>query len=196
MAILAIGLVLAALAYRLLAAHNPDMANFSPMMALVLCSAIYLKRLLAYLVPFGALLLSDLYLNRFYGGEPFQWGMLARYACFGLAFAAGLQLAKSRSWTKLFGVTLAGSILFYLVTNSYSWAADPLYAKTAGGWWQALTVGHPQYAPTWTFFRHTLVSDLLYMGVFAAAMEWALLREGLPSLLRSGRAAAGRNTAA
>ena len=59
------------------------------------------------------------------------------------------------------------------------------------GWWQAMTVGHPEFPPTLFFFRNTLVSDLLFTGVFALAMEWAAARACQPSLLptRAARAA-------
>ena len=57
------------------------------------------------------------------------------------------------------------------------------YTHDAAGWWQAVTVGHPQFYPTLFFFRNTLVSDLLFTGCFAVAMEYASLRRGNPSLL-------------
>ncbi len=55
---------------------------------------------------------------------------------------------------------------------------------TPPGWWQAVTVGHPQFYPTLFFFRNTLMSDLLFTGCFAVAMEYApSLRKGASSLL-------------
>jgi hypothetical protein len=44
-------------------------------------------------------------------------------------------------------------------------------------------VGRPEFPPTLFFFRNTLVSDLLFTGMFAVAMEFAALRSGRPSLL-------------
>ena len=83
----------------------------------------------------------------------------------------------------LLGGTLAGSFLFYLVTNTASWFQDAGYAHTAAGWWQAVTVGHPEFYPTLFFFRNTLASDLVFTGCFALAVEFALQRRGEPSLL-------------
>ena len=74
-------------------------------------------------------------------------------------------------------------MLFYLVTNTASWASDAGYAHDAAGWWQAVTVGHPEFYPTLFFFRNTLLSDLLFTAGFAVAMEYALLRKGETSLL-------------
>ena len=68
---------------------------------------------------------------------------------------------------------------------------DAFYAKTLAGWWQAMTVGHPEFPPTLLFFRNTLASDLLFTGIFVLAMESAALRAGQPSLLtrKAARAA-------
>ena len=60
---------------------------------------------------------------------------------------------------------------------------DAGYAHSPSGWWQAVTVGHPQYYSTLFFFRNSLMSDLLFTGCFALAMEYASLRKGRPSLL-------------
>ena len=53
-------------------------------------------------------------------------------------------------------------MLFYVITNAFSWLTDPGYVKNFAGLIQALTVGLPQYSatPTWMFFRNSLVSDL------------------------------------
>ena len=83
----------------------------------------------------------------------------------------------------LFSGALAGSLFFYLVTNTASFLGDATYAHTAAGWWQAMTVGHPEFPPTILFFRNTLISDLAFTGLFALAMERAALRTGSPSLL-------------
>jgi hypothetical protein len=67
--------------------------------------------------------------------------------------------------------------MFYLVTNTVSWLTSVEYAKTTMGWWQALTTGLPGYAPTWMFFRNSLVSDLVFtllcVGCFALGRRTA-----------------------
>ena len=55
--------------------------------------------------------------------------------------------------------------------------------NSAAGWWQALTVGHPEFPPTILFFRNTLFGDLMFTGLFAGVMEWLARRKGEPSLL-------------
>ena len=159
MRILALVLLLAAAAWRILAPHVPELNNFSPLMALAFCGGMYFRNRWMWLVPFGALLLSDLYLDHYYWVE-FHY-----------------------RWTTSGAALLGASLLFFLVTNTASWFGDGYYAHTAAGWWQAMTVGHPQFPSTLYFYRNTLASDLLFTGVFGLAMEYAAWREGKPSLL-------------
>ncbi len=179
-------IVLAAL-YRLLPTVDLSLSNFSPVMAIAFCGAVYFRKRWMWLVPFLALALSDVYLNNFYAREyGFTWpvsGLIARTACFGVALLIGAWVAKRKSWLNLLNGALLGALVFYLVTNTQSWASDAFYAKTPAGWWQALTVGHPEYPPTIFFFRNTLFGDLMFTGFFAGIMELIARRQGSPSLL-------------
>jgi len=47
-----------------------------------------------------------------------------------------------------------------------------------------MTIGHPEFPPTLYFFRNTFVSDLLFTGIFAFAMERGAQRAGRTSLLK------------
>jgi hypothetical protein len=183
----AIVLVILATFYRLLPTMDLALSNFSPVMALAFCGAVYFRNPWMRLVPFAALALSDLYINHYYAKEyGFSWpvsGMIARTACFALALPIGTWVSKRKSWLNLLNGTLLGAIAFYIVTNTQSWAADAFYAKTLAGWWKALTVGHPEYPPTIFFFRNTLLGDLFFTGLFAGIMEWVAHRKEEPSLL-------------
>lgn len=179
-------LVLAA-AWRLLALYVPVLSNFAPLMALTFCGAVYFRDKRLWLVPFVALTLTDLYINYYYATAfHYEWslgGALLRTACFVAALGFGTMVARQRTWLNLFSGALGGSVFFYLVTNTASWIGDAAYAHDLVGWWQAMTIGHPEFAPTLWFFRNTLVSDLLFTGAFAFAMELAAKRAGQPSLL-------------
>lgn len=185
--LLAVILIVLATLYRVLGTMDMTLANISPVMALAFCGAIYFKNRWLWLVPFAALALSDLYINWFYAREyGHEWnlsGFVARTACFAAALGLGAWVAKRKSWLWLLNGSLLGAILFYFVTNTQSWLADAFYAKTLAGWWQALTVGHPEYPPTIFFFRNTLFGDLLFTGLFAGLMEWVAHTKGEPSLL-------------
>jgi hypothetical protein len=184
---LAIVVLVLAAGWRLVVLHVPALSNFSPVMALAFCAGAYSRNRWMWLAPFAALVLSDLYIDHFYAVTyHYEWsvrGAVLRILCFAAALGIGLLVSRRRNWLNLLGGALAGSVLFYLVTNTASWAGDMGYAHDAAGWWQAMTVGHPQYYPTIFFFRNTLVSDLLFTACFAVAMEYAALRRGTPSLL-------------
>ncbi|MSU46829.1 MAG: hypothetical protein EXS42_06840 [Lacunisphaera sp.] len=183
----AVILIVLATLYRLLPTLDLGLSNFSPVMAIAFCGAVYFRNRWMWLIPFVALGLSDIYINDFYArAYGFNWpwsGFVARTACFGVALGLGAWVARRKSWLSLLNGTLLGAVVFYLVTNTQSWAADAFYAKTLAGWWQALTVGHPEYPPTVFFFRNTLFGDLMFTGFFAGLMEWLAQREGKPSLL-------------
>ena len=183
----AIVLIVLATLYRLLPTLDLGLSNFSPVMAIAFCGAVYFRNRWMWLIPFLALGLSDLYIDNFYAREyGFSWplsGFIARTACFALALLIGAWVAKRKSWLNLLNGALASAIVFYIVTNTQSWAADAFYAKTLAGWWQALTVGHPEYPPTVFFFRNTLLGDVMFTGVFSGIMEWLAHRKEEPSLL-------------
>ena len=185
--IVAVVLIVLATLYRLLPTMDMALSNFSPVMAIAFCGAVYFRKRWMWLVPFLALGLSDIYINQFYAKQyGFTWplsGVLARTACFAVALGIGAWVAKRKSWLNLLSGGLLGAIIFYIVTNTQSWASDAFYAKTLAGWWQALTIGHPEYPPTIFFFRNTLFGDLMFTGLFAGIMEWMAHRKGEPSLL-------------
>ena len=185
-------LVLAA-GWRLFILQVPDLSNFSPIMALAFCSGVYFRKRSLWIVPVAALLLSDLYIDHWYAQVyHYDWSVrdaAIRILCFAAGLGFGLAVSGHRSWLNLASGLLGSSILFYLGTNTAAWSVDAAYAHTFAGWWQAMTVGHPQYPPTLFFFRNTLLSDVFFTGAFALAMEYRALKSGETSLL-SKRASA------
>ena len=182
----ALALVVLAAGWRIVGAHAPALSNFAPLMALAFCGAVYFRNKRMWLVPFAALTLSDLYLDYYYATtfhESWMWpSVLVRLLCFALALPLGALVAQRKSWLNLFSGALGGAVFFYLATNTDAWLRDPYYVKSAAGWWQALTLGRPEFPPTLWFFRNTLVSDLVFTGMFAAAMEYAARKRGEVSL--------------
>ncbi len=164
-------LIIAVTLYRVcyaLAGSPAAWSNFSPLAAVLLCSAAYLPRKYILLAGLGPLLLADLFLNAHYHVPLFDTGTLARYFTFGLILLLGYFVRKQQQYKLLFlfGATLAGSVLFFLITNTATWISIPDYAKTFPGWWQALTVGVPGFPPTLLFFRNSLFSDLFFTALF------------------------------
>jgi hypothetical protein len=180
-------MILLAAGYRVAAVHEPALANFTPLMALTFCGGLYVRDRRLWLVPFAALVLSDLYVDHYYAAQyGYLWtlsGAAARALCFGVALGLGWLVARQKTWLNVFSGVLGGAVFFYVVTNTQSWWTDLGYAKTAAGWWQALTVGHPEFPPTLLFFRHSLVSDLVFTAAFVLVMEYRARQAHQPSLL-------------
>lgn len=152
----------------------PDLQNFAPLMAIACCGALLLPGWLALAAPLGALIVSDILLNLHYHASVFSLEELPRYFCFAVGVASGLAARRSHpSALPVFGIVAANSLFFYIFTNTFSWLGNAAYSKTAAGLLQALTVGVPGWPPTWTFLRNSLASDLLFTGLFLAAMHFA-----------------------
>jgi hypothetical protein len=185
----AIALIAAIIFYRLLIGFEPGkmpwLENFAPVAAIALCGGIYLPRRLAFVAPLGGLLVSDVFLNAHYGYPLFSPQMISRYLALAAIVAIGFAIRNRPRLATALPASAGGSLLFYVVTNTASWLGEPAYAKSAAGWLQALTTGLPGYEPTWMFFRSTLVSDLLFTGLFVFCMAATREREAAPVLVGS-----------
>ena len=172
-------LIVAAVAYRIvtglaITSGTTWLSNFAPMAAIALCGAAYFPARYKFTVPLIALFISDVVLNMHYGFSLFSPFVASHYLGFALVGGLGLLLQNRASLKTLLPASLAASLIFYVVTNIVSWAFDPGYVKNFGGLLQALTVGLPAYSatPTWMFFRNSLLSDLLFTGLFVLCMNW------------------------
>ena len=146
--------------------------NFSAAYALAFCAGLYFSRHMAWWLPLGTLLVTDVLLNvLYYHVAPFNGYMLMTLVGFALIVALGRCFKPQTHFLKLLGGGLLGAIVFYIVSNTASWFYDPGYAKTIAGWIQALTTGLPGYPPTWEFFRNTLLGTGLFTSLFVGAMK-------------------------
>ena len=161
-----VGIVLAAAAMRMI----PHAPNFTPIMAIALFGGAYFaNKKAAFAVPLAAMYLSDLFLG-FDGSMPFVYGSFALTVCL------GLMIQGRYSPLRIGGAALAGSILFFIITNMGVWITGNLYPMTAQG---LLTC----YIAAIPFFRNTLMGDMVYIlflfGGFAFAQRYfSVLRKG------------------
>jgi len=172
-------LILSAIAYRIVTGlfaqpGSIGLLNFAPLAAIALCAAAYFPAKYKFTVPMIALLISDVVLNIHYGFSLLSPFVLSHYLGFALVGCLGLLLQNRRSLKTLLPASIAGSVIFYIVTNLVSWLFDPGYVKNFTGLVQALTVGLPAYSstPTWIFFRNSLLSDLFFTLLFVACMNF------------------------
>lgn len=148
--------------------------NFSAAYALMFCAGVYFPKRLVWWLPFATMLIADMALNQFYyhvrliGPE-----MIGNYLAYIGMVLLGRKFSPRASWLALVSGGLLGAVLFYLVSNTWSWFYNPEYAKTLAGWFIALTKGTAGYPQTWEFFNKTLLSGGLFTGLFAGAMKLA-----------------------
>jgi hypothetical protein len=177
--IAALFLILSAVAYRIvtgLYGHSDSIGllNFAPLAAIALCAAAYFPPRYKFTVPMIALLISDVVLNAHYHFSFFTPEVLSHYLGFALVGSLGLLLQNRPTLKTMLPASLAASLIFYIVTNTFSWMSDPGYVKNFAGLIQSLTIGLPQYrtTPTWLFFRNSLLSDLFFTALFVVCMSF------------------------
>jgi hypothetical protein len=177
-------IVLLAVFRVLRAAYLPELPNFSPVSAVAVCGAFLIPGALGWLIPLGALMVSDLLLALVLGYPALGGAQLVVWGTI-LALVGFAQLAGRGGFSpvRYFGSVLGGGVIFYLVTNTASWIANPAYPRGLGGLWMSLTTGLPGFPPTWMFFRNSLVSDFLFAALLLAV--WALASRTAPRALQS-----------
>src|SRR5581483_2176349 len=101
----AFALIFLSVAWRIVAALTPALMNFSPLMALTFCSAVYFRDKRLWLVPFVALSLSDLWLDWHYATTlHYNWslgGAIVRTGCFAAGLGLGALVARRKNWLTL-----------------------------------------------------------------------------------------------
>ncbi|MDP9291008.1 MAG: hypothetical protein M3O82_01440 [Verrucomicrobiota bacterium] len=147
------------------------LANFSPLAAIAFCGALYLPKRHAILLPLVTLLVSDVIIDLRAGVSLLPLSYVLRYAALATSAWLGFVIRSRPNLGKIFAGSLAGSAIFYLLSNTGAWIGSPDYAQNLAGWWQSMTTGVPGYAPSWIFFRNTLVGDLLFTLLFVACMS-------------------------
>jgi len=149
--------------------------NFSPVTAICLFTGcLVANRGMAYLLPLGAILLSDLGIAIASGHVDWAFPVnaagvfevvripnwAARLGGLAIAVLVGSWLQKERPGLQVraIGAALAFEVVFFLVTNFVVWAFPPeaqMYPWTATGLWTC-------YAAAVPFFGKSLASTLLF----------------------------------
>jgi len=140
----------------------PHLPNFAPIAALALFGGTYLNKKYALLIPLLAMFFSDYFI-----GFAEVWVTFSIYLSFFLIGLIGLWLRNHRKLPNIAGASLAGSILFFIITNFAVFAATPWYPKTFQGLVQCYTMAIP-------FFRNTVLGDLFYVGAMFGLYELVL----------------------
>jgi hypothetical protein len=146
----------------------PHPPNFSPIAAMALFAGAYMPRnLLAFVAPFGALILSDVALGGFYPGMNFV------YLSFALTVLIGWAVASRKTPLTIGAAAVAGSILFFILTNFGMWLFSGIYPVTQAGLIACYVAAIP-------FFQNTLAGDLFYTALLFGG--FALAERILPAI--------------
>jgi hypothetical protein len=169
------GLIVLAALSRLL----PHPPNFSPVEAIALFGGAYFaKRSAAIWVPLVAMFVSDLALGLMNDGIYLDYflsaGFLLVYLCIALSALLGFGLRGRVGAGRVGAYSLAGSVLFFVVTNFGAWLGSPMYPQTAAGLMAAYVQGIP-------FFQWTVLGTLFYSALLFGSFAW--LRSRNPALV-------------
>lgn len=154
----------------------PHLPNVTPLAAMGVFGAAYLNnRWQAYLVPFLALFISDLYLNNvvyagMYGTNDTVWITSPWiYVAFGLLILASQTILKNIKTKNIVLASVTSSLIFFVVTNLATFFEGALYPKTAEGFVACFVAAIP-------FFGNTMMGDLFFCGVLFGVFEFAKMR--------------------
>jgi hypothetical protein len=164
----------------------PHLHNAAPVAAITLFAAAYFpSRRWSVLLPLAAMFLSDVVLyatkDVAYRDQALS-NMLFVYSTFAVIACLGQWLRQRVSIGRVVGTTLAGSAVFFLITNFGAWlslsqplsATEPaMYSRTLSGLMNCYIAGIP-------FFRGTFVGDVVYSAVLFGG--FALLQQAAPQL--------------
>ena len=156
----------------------PHPQNFSPVEAMGLFGgAFFARRGFALAMPLLAMFASDLILGLAAGG--IYWSYMTSlsfwsvYASIALCTVLGFALRGRAGGARVLGASLAGSVLFFVVTNFFTWYGSTMYPQTGAGLIAAYVAGIP-------FFQNTVLGTLFYAAVLFGG--FALLRARVPAL--------------
>ena len=162
------GMVLLAALSRLI----PHPPNFTPIAAMALFGGAYfINKNWSFGVPLLAMLISDFGLAFIMGYEFFTFMRIVIYSGFILITMIGFLLRSKVKMLNIVFASLAGSVLFFVITNFAVWALDggKFYPLNMTGLIECYIAAIP-------FFRNTLLGDLLYVSVLFGSFELAKYR--------------------
>ncbi len=140
----------------------PIAPNFTPIISVALFAGAYVNekhRGYAILILLGMLLTSDAILG-FYDRAM----MAFVYGAVLLAYPLGFMLNGKVRPGNILGYSLAGAVMFFIITNLGVWLVGGLYPMTFAGFTECFVLAVP-------FFRNTLAGTLFYSTVLFGLYE-------------------------
>lgn len=136
-----------------------------PVAALGLFSGSILKnKVWAYLIPFGALFITDIFFE-FFTSTPgfYSFSQIFTYGGLLLITLLGTRLHPSKGLSVL-GYTIGGSLIFFIVSNFGVWTEGLMYPMTLSGLTECYTMAIPFYKSEFAtkLFINAFGADLMF----------------------------------
>lgn len=143
--------------------------NFGPLVAISLFSGVVLKnKSLAFIIPLAAYFISDLALQLIFGNGFYGISQFFVYGGMILVVLLGSRMRQPKA-LKVLGYTIAGSLIFWLVSNLGVFIAG-YYGYSFSGLLTTYLMAIPFYTHTGTeFFINQFVGDLIFSGILFGA---------------------------
>lgn len=138
---------------------TPHEANFAPISAIALLGGALLGWRYALAIPLVIMVISDSIIGT-YSSMAFTWLALVLIAAYGTLFR-GATVS-----TRVILGSLGSAVIFFIVSNFGVWVLGGMYPPTLAGIIECYSMAIP-------FFRATLISDVMFSGIFFGAVAWA-----------------------
>lgn len=164
-------IILSLIIVAMLTRFIPHWPNFTAVGAVALFSgALYRNKIMALIIPIGALFISDLFINNLVYASyqsGFTWfteGFYWMYAGFILTVLIGQLAVNNKKPLSILAGGLGSALVFYLLTNFGVWMTGLMYSKGLGGLLTSYTMGLPFLATQalGTVFYSALLFGLAY----------------------------------
>ena len=167
--ILSAALLIVAAAFTRLFPHPP---NFTAIGAMAIFGGSVIKdKKLAFLLPLGALILSDICLQLFTSTKGFYGiGQFFVYGSFLLITALATFMGKKSVANITFAAIWSG-IIFFVISNFGTWITSDFYPKTSSGLVACFAAAVPFYKNEFfgNFVLNSFMGNLFYLAVMFGA---------------------------
>ena len=134
------------LAFSRIIPHPP---NFTPILGMaVFAGTVFDKKVFSFLIPLLAMILSDLFLG-------LHSGIFIVYLAICLNVVIGIYFINKIRYFRILGSLIAGSLVFFIVTNFAVWLYSGMYLYNFDGLLSCYIMAIP-------FFQNTIISSILY----------------------------------
>jgi hypothetical protein len=171
------GIILASVVLRLLF-NEMNWFNLVPIAALGIFSGSILKnKTMAYLIPFGAMFVTDIFFQLFTETPGFySFAQIFTYGAVMLVTLMGTKLNPKKGLSIL-GFTVGGSLVFFLISNFGVWTEGLMYPRSLAGLVECFGMALPFYKSEFAtqLFVNSFGADLIFsciaFGIYNYSFE-------------------------